>query len=752
MLRVIAGLSLIAVAGVGGYLLLEQRHSRTEPETLIERYCIDCHNANDFAGGLRLDDKRLAGLPADAEAWEHVVRKLRSGMMPPADAPRPARDTLDAMTIEIEQSLDAAAAETGTSLPRTALRRLNRTEYANAIRDLLHLEVDPATLLPLDDSSEGFDNVASALGVSPSLVEAWVSTAMKLSRRALGDRSTPQSQITYSAPQRLAQDRHLEGMPLGTRGGLSVEHEFPLDADYTFRVRTGFRLPRTTRAIFSLDGVLLDVESRQEFTIPVSAGPHRLTAALIDTQRPAGVDDIYDQYTVPGSIGGIEIDGPIRPTGVGDTPSRRRILICTPASGADERPCAARIVATLAERAFRRPQSPETLTAIMEVYDQARADGDFETAIQHALARILVDPRFLYRIESSPATVAPGEVFAIDDYALATRLSFFLWSSIPDDALLARAGSGKLGEPDVLEAEIERMLADPRAAALVENFAAQWLFLRELDSVTPDSPDFDDNLRRAMIEETQHLFAAIVQDDLSVLRLLDADFTYLNDRLAEHYGIEGVHGSYFRRVELPPSVPRRGLLGHASILTLTSVTSRTSPVIRGRWILETLLGSPAPVPPPNVETTLEGDDGIAVATTVRERLEAHRANPTCASCHAIMDPIGFSLEQFDLIGAFRESDNGEPIDTSAALVDGTRIDGPAALREALLGRSEAFVTAMTEKLMTYALGRGLEYTDMPTVRKIVHAARQEDYRFSALLSGIVHSEPFLHQVKGAGEQ
>jgi Protein of unknown function (DUF1592)/Protein of unknown function (DUF1588)/Protein of unknown function (DUF1585)/Protein of unknown function (DUF1587)/Protein of unknown function (DUF1595)/Planctomycete cytochrome C len=739
-------------AAVAGMLLLARHDGGSEsvPEVLDE-YCVVCHNEIDWAGNLRLDDKDPGNVASEAEAWEHVVRKVKTGMMPPAGEPRPARATLDSLVAELETRLDRAG-DRDYRGRRAALRRLNRTEYANAVRDLLHLEVDAATLLPLDDSSEGFDNIATALGVSPTLVEAYVSAAMRISRSALGDPTTTRTQVAYAAPERLPQDRRLAGLPLGTRGGLSIEHWFPLDAAYEFRIRRGFRSPGSARVDVTLDGAPVAAEDPTKFRLPVTAGPHTLTVALVDTRRPMGVHDIYAEYEIGGGIQSIEIDGPFEASGVGGTPSRRRILICEPASAANETPCAEDILSTLATRAFRRPISREDLASLMTFFEAGREEGGFEGGLQHALARVLVDPRFLYRIERDPPEIEAGAQYDVGDFELASRLSFFLWSSIPDDALLATAAGGRLREPDVLESEVRRMLADPKADALIDNFAAQWVFLRELDSVTPDDERFDEALRRAMVEETRNLFAAVIRDDLSVLRLLDADFTFVDERLAEHYEIPGVHGSHFRRIEIPPDSPRRGLLGHASILTLTSVTSRTSPVIRGNWILETLLGSPAPLPPPNVETTLEGDaDGVVTESSVRERLEAHRQNPTCASCHAIMDPIGFALENFDLIGAWRDTDGGRPVDASATLADGTAVSGPADLRAALLGRSEAFATTLTKKLLTYALGRGLEHYDMPTVRAIVRAAEAEDYRFSALVLGVAQSVPFRTQIKGAGD-
>jgi hypothetical protein len=743
--------SILIVSVAAAVWLTLHRNGAAEPDVqaLLDDYCIVCHNAAEAAGNLALDVKNVDAVELDPATWERVVKKLNTGMMPPSGEPRPERTVLETFAATLESRLDLTAASHPNPGTR-ALQRLNRNEYGNAIRDLLDLDVDAAMLLPLDDSSEGFDNIAAALGVSPSLIQAYVSAAMKISRTALGDAGTQRTQVTYSVPAGLVQESHIDGLPLGTRGGMRFEHFFPLDAEYEFSLGMQFRFPLTSRIDVTLDGSPLPVDDPRRFSAPIAAGPHVMTIAIVDARHPAGVDDIHAEYEVRGGIASIEIDGPLDPTGVGDTPSRRRILVCEPDAAStheDEEACALEIVATLANRAFRRALDREDLAPLMTFYAQGRAAGDFETGIQRALSRILVDPRFLYRIEPEPPGTAPGEIYTLDDFALASRLSFFLWSSIPDDTLLKTAASGRLAEPEVLEAEVRRMLADAKSLALIDNFASQWLYLRELESIDPDAEDFDENLRRSFMRETRMLVDHVIRQDRSIVDLLNADYTFADERLARHYGIAGVRGSHFRRVPLAADSPRRGLLGHGSLLTVTSVTSRTSPVIRGAWIVENLLGIPAPVPPPNVETTLEGDDGGAVASSVRERLEAHRANPTCASCHRIMDPIGFALENFDLIGAWRETDAGVPIDATGELVDGTYLDGPAALREALLGRSEAFVTTSTEKLMTYALGRAIEYYDMPTVRAIVRAAAEEDYRFSALVLGIVNSAPFRSKIK-----
>src|SRR5690606_23044958 len=502
-------------------------------------------------------------------------------------------------------------------------------------------------------------------------------------------------QVRYEAPRGLSQDRHIEGLPLGTRGGLVVTHNFPLDATYEIRVASrGFGALSAQRTCplpqvdVMLDGRRIDVRNPAEFTLPVTAGPHTIAVALVDQSRCAGVDELYGDYSVPGGIQHVEIHGPFEPTGPGDTPSRRAIFSCYPDEPSEAVACARRILSRLATKAYRRPVAEDSaeVDTLMAFY--AQGEGGFESGIQHALARILIDPRFLYRIEEEPHDVAPGESYRIDDFALASRLSFFLWSSIPDDALLAAAASGALGEPDVLRAQVLRMLADPRSRALVENFAGQWLMLRELDEALPQDAAFDANLREAFRSETELLLSSVITDDRSIIELLDADYTFVNERLARHYGIDGVKGSYMRRIELGEDDPRRGLLGHGSLLTVTSVANRTSPVIRGQWILENLLGTDVPPPPPGVEADLSDESPVAVAATLRGSLELHRANSVCASCHARIDPFGLALENFDLIGRWRDTDGGQPIDSVVTLPDGTIVTGPNALRRALLERSD----------------------------------------------------------------
>jgi hypothetical protein len=742
---------------------------------LMNQYCVTCHNQRAKTAGLMLDTMDFEHVDKDAATWEKVVRKIKTGMMPPSGARRPDRAALDAFAVELEARLDrAAAAHPNPGTP--ALHRLNRTEYANAIRDLLAIEVDVAGLLPPDDATEGFDNIADALGTSPSLIQGYVSSAMKISRRAVGDRTAIPTQITYPAPGGLAQDRHIEGLPLGTRGGMLVEHTFPMDAEYEFNVGGGFGGGAPGSIIdVTIDGEKVTAPNPRNFRLSIKAGPHAIGAALVDRQRSAGVDEAYSDFRVKsvfaatGGVNSIVITGPFNAASPGDTPSRNRIFVCHPTSPGvggpagpqsnssgsrpvgptlnDEQICARKIMTTLAHRAFRRPAADRELDTLMSFYQHGRKEGDFDNGIQEALARLLVAPSFLYRVEDEPPTLAGGAIYRVSDFELASRLSFFLWSSIPDDELLDVAAKSRLSDPKVREQQIKRMLADPRAAALVNNFAGQWLNLRELAKVETSSKEFDDNLRQSFKRETELLFESIVREDRSILTLLDADYTFVDERLARHYGIPNIHGSYFRRVTLDTASPRRGILGQGAFLTVTSVGTRTSPVTRGRWILENVLGTPAPVPPAGVDTNLDKDADAVKITSLRQRLELHRKVEPCASCHKIMDPIGFALENFDLVGGWRDVDGKTPIDASGQLVDGTSLNGVADLRNALLGRREAFVTSATEKLLTYALGRTVQYYDMPAVRSIVRNAAQDGYRFSSLVRGVVQSAPFLTKMK-----
>jgi cytochrome c551/c552 len=766
---VVAGLQTCLM--VAALLLLAVPAMAQDHQAVVNRYCVTCHNNRLKTGGLALEGLTVAQAGQQPQVWEKVVRKVRTGMMPPANSPRPDRATLDGLAAAVEATIDrAAAAAPNPGAP--GLHRLNRTEYANAVRDLLDLPIDAVSLLPGDDSSEGFDNMASVLSVSPALMQAYVSAAAKISRLAVGDPTISAELTTYQAPRGVSQTGHREGMPLGTRGGLLVTHVFPLDAEYEFRVgRAGagfFGLAAVgvdDDVELTIDGQRVQVLGRTPprggLKLKVAAGPHTVGVAVIRKSNARGVDDLFAELANTAGVNSLGINGPLNPTGPGDTPSRRRIFVCTPAAPTDEIACARKILSSLATRAMRRPVSEKdpSVDMLLGFYESGHKLRGFDAGIQYALARILVDPQFIYRFEKAPtfakATVGkPGAegVYRISDLELASRLSFFLWSSIPDEELLGLAAKGRLSDATVLAQQTRRMLADPRAAALVSNLAGQWLQLRQLDDVSPGTKEFDGNLRYAFKRETELLFETIVREDRSLLDLVNADYTFVDERLARHYGIPNVRGSRFRRIELGES-PRRGLLGQGSFLTVTSVSNRTSPVKRGKWILENLLGAPVPSPPPGVETNLEKTVAHGAApTSLRQRLEQHRANPSCAACHAVMDPIGFSLEPFDLIGKMRDTDEGVPVNAAGTLVDGTRLDGPGSLRRAILDRREAFVATAAEKLLTYALGRRIEHFDMPAVRAIARDAARADHRFSALVTGIVKSTPFQMKRYEGGPQ
>jgi hypothetical protein len=709
-------------------------------QAVLKQYCVTCHNAQAKTASLELDGMDLARLEQHTAAWESVVRKLRTGMMPPASVRRPDRATLDGVAAWLEAGLDRAAVR-NPNPGSPSLHRMNRHEYANAVRDLLDLQVDVTTLLPSDSTVAGFDNVADVLGTSPTLIQAYVSAAMKISRLAVGDLSARPGPVTYSPPAGLSQSAHVEGLPLGTQGGMVVRHNFPLDAEY--QIQAGGRGVDVT-----IDGAPVTAGRGR---IPIPAGPHTIGVATVPGFDTARMDGIFSAPPGRGRGMSLTITGPFQPSGPGDTPSRRRIFVCRPATVDQEAPCARSILQTLARRAYRRhvAEDDPSLQALMRFYDEGRSAAAFDEGIQHALARVLVDPQFVFRMEHVPAALPDGAVHRLSPTELATRLSFFLWSSIPDDALLDLAIAGTLSDPAVLERETRRMLDDPKAQALIDNFASQWMHLRELENAEPESPDFDGNLRRSFAREMQLFFERILREDRSIIDVLDADYTYVDDRLARHYGIPGIRGSHFRRVTLADDDPRRGVLGKGSILLVTSAANRTSPVQRGQWVLENLLGSPAPNPPPGVETNLDEETSAdtGAAKTLRERMDRHRSQPACASCHSIMDPIGFSLERFDLVGKWRDLDEGSPIDATGAMVDGTRLDGPASLRRALLSRPDAFATVAAEKLLTYAMGRVVTPSDMPAVRAIVRNAVGNDYRFSSLVVGVVRSEPFQMRTK-----
>ena len=764
----IAAVALAAIA-VGGVVALRERSSPSHWQ-VVDRYCLGCHNETDVAGGLALDAVDRADVARDAAVWEAVVRKLRTGLMPPKGEPRPERGVLDGVAARLENDLDAAAARAPHPGAKP-LARLNRTEYANAIQDLLAFDARAiAGTLPPDASADGFDNIASALSVSPTLLEGYALAAMQIGRRAVGDRTMGHGETRYAAAGGSAQQRHIEGLPLGTRGGLAVLHNFPLDGEYELTVQAalpaaGWDNP-TGRLVYcngpsvelAFNGAPVELDERRRARLRVPAGPHRISVALVDEQRCAGVKELYaGEVEIGGAVAGLVIGGPYDPSGTGDTPSRREIFVCEPASAAAEAPCAGEILTRLATRAYRRPvpTTSAEVQLLLEFYRLGRQEGgDFESGIQYALSRLLVDPNFLYRFEREPADVAVGGVYALSDLELASRLAFFLWSSIPDDELLAVAAAGELHDPAVLAVQVERLLTDERAQRFVENFAGQWLKLRELDEIPSQDPDLDADLRAAFRRETELLFAEVLRERRSVLELLDADYTYLNERLAAHYGIDGVRDSYLRRVQLPPESPRRGLLGHGSILTATSAPNRTSPVVRGAWIVENVLGAAVPTPPPGVEADLAKEASAAeglTGDTVRERLEMHRANPTCAACHAIMDPLGLALENFDLVGRWREQEDGHAIDATTELTDGTQLAGPADLRRALLSRSDAFVTSLTERLLTYALGRELEHYDQPVVRSVIRQAAADGTTLAALVHAIVASDAFRKRTKAGAE-
>ncbi len=792
------GFLLPGLVGIG-LLLAGGRAAGQEPlagpdagatyRAVLDRYCVTCHNGRLRTAGLELDRADLSNVSGRADLWEKVVLKLRGRDMPPQPRRRPADAVYDGFAAWLETALDEAAAADPRP-GRPALHRLNRTEYANAIRDLLALDVDVTTLLPPNDSTHGFDNIADALGVSPLLLESYVVAARKISRLAVANPAIPPSAETYVGAHDETQDTHREGMPFGTRGGLRVRHHFPVDGEYEIRIRLersqrddvrGLHEPHELELavdgrrvrLFALDGgphmyrqVVYDGETpaltaddHLVLRAPLTAGPHTVTATF--PVKSFGVSEslskpLLRSYPTPNSVAGlpavsrIVVTGPLAAAGRGDTPTRRRIFTCRPAAAA-EAACAEQILAALARRAYRSLATDEDVRELLGFYEAGQARGGFEAGIEAALWRLLASPKFIFRFEFDPPDAPPGSAYRIGDLELASRLSFFLWSSIPDEPLLAAADRGGLRGPGELERQVRRMLADPRAAALADNFAGQWLYLRNLEHIVPEPRrfrNFDNNLRRAFRRETELLFESIVAEDRSVLELLDADYTFVNERLARHYGIPGVRGSHFRRVAVTDE-RRRGLLGHGSILTVTSYANRTSPVLRGKWVLENLLGAPPPPPPADVPDLPE-DDGSGEGLTMRERVAAHRANPVCASCHAKMDPIGFGLENFDAVGAWRQSENGAPIDAAGALPNGEAFEGPAELRAALLARPEAFVRTLTAKLATYALGRGVEHFDAPAIRAILAAAAGSDYAFSSLVLGIVESVPF--QMREAVEE
>lgn len=767
------------------YAALEQ----AQQWDFLNQYCTECHNFDDYSGGLDFTTMFVDEVPQNAATWEMAIRKLNAGMMPPISQEKPPVDQRDAFVAWLESYLDQASS-TNPPSHRIAMHRLNRKEYVNAIRDLVGLDIDPAAILPEDDSSHGFDNIAEALQVSPSFINQYVSAARSIMAEAVGDKTPGVGSMIYTPSQALAvraqgggsQQFHIEGLPLGTRGGLLVEHSFPVDAEYVLNISDlaqalwVYNMEFENHLIVTLDGELIyetniggeedmkaidvtqdpavdAINARlKDIRFTTTAGPHRVGVTFV--RRTFAESDDRLQHFIPGSvqdrilsIRSFEIRGPYNPTGLGSTPSRDRIFSCYPTSTADEQACADSIINDFAARAFRRPVTPEDTAPLFEFYQLGYDIDGFEEGIRRALTRTLASPNFLYRSEITPADQAPGSIYQLGSLELASRLAFFLWSSLPDQELLDLANADKLHDPQILEQQVRRMLANSKSTTLASNFIYQWFDLAKLDEITPDGNIFPyasgaGDLRPDFKTEIELFADSVFREDQSVIRLMDANYSYLNERLALHYGITTVKGNRFRRVELEDST-RWGLMGTGGLLMVSSYPNRTSPVLRGNYILEKIMGTPPPVPPPDVEDLAENEVGQP-PTTVRERLEKHRANPVCNSCHAVSDPLGFALENFDATGRWRDRDRytGTLVDASGVLPSGKSINGPDDLREALLERSAMFVQILTEKLLAYALGRDLEASDMSVVRSIVRNSEQEDYRFSAIVLNIINSQPF----------
>jgi len=750
----------------------------------LDRYCVTCHNQRLVTAGLKLDDADVANPGTGAEIWEKVVRKLRTGMMPPPNMPQPSMDDRVALLSWLETSLDKAAAAKPNPGRTETLRRLNRTEYQNAIRDLLAVDIDAASLLPADESGHGFDNVTVG-DLPPALLDRYISAAQKISALAIGSTQTSLQSDIIRVPPDVTQEGHVEGLPVGTRGGVVFPYTFVQNGEYDLQIYLargysgdvdGLKDPQPHEIKVLLDRTPIGeftvqkpangddslIDKNLKIRVPVTAGPHQVgvtfvknSSSLLETGRQPLQSRFNERRhpRVTPAISQVSVTGPYAPQGADDTPSRHRIFVCRPAfakgsgeagpSTSEETACARRILSALIRRAYRRPISEADLERPMAFYREGKSERDFEAGIGKALTAVLVNPEFLFRVEADPAKTPAGAAYRISDLELASRLSFFLWSSVPDDALLDAAIRGELRRPEVLERHVRRMLADPRSYNLASNFAGQWLRLRNVTSVDPNVrlyPDFDDNLRQAFRTETELFVDSVVREDRSVLDLLRADYTFLNERLAKHYGIPNVYGSRFRRVELGPDSRRGGLLRQGSVLAVTSYATRTSPVIRGVWVLSNIVGAPPPPPLPNVPAL---DGNVPANLPVRERMAAHRASPVCASCHRTIDPVGFALENFDAVGRWRdnEGDSG-PIDVSGTLPGTGDIKGVSGLEDALLQRPDLFATTLTEKLLTFALGRGVEYYDAPAVRKILREAQPGGYRFSSLILGIVNSAPF----------
>jgi hypothetical protein len=750
---------------------------------VVSRMCLDCHNEAEQVADLNLERLPLDSVATHAETWEKVIRKLRAGLMPPADGgPTLDRETRLELVSWLENEIDRNAEP---HLPPPGLHRLNRTEYTNAVRDLLGLKIDATTFLPADDSSHGFDNMAGTLTTSPALMEAYLSAAGKISRLALGTETAPTLAV-FDAPHDTSQNGYIEGLPFGTRGGMLIEHEFPADGNYVFTVKgmTGYftavlgnvpgeqlevTVDGTRVYLYDWDKQIKTEEGNGGRTpeIPIKAGFHKIGVTFIATSdlpdtglnksfvRTMNSPGAISGYTFYPHVGQVFIEGPFDGAVAASTPSRDKIFECYPKESNQEDECARTIASTLAGKAFRRPATAADLDTLMAFFEAGREDGgSFDYGIEAVVQRILADPEFIYRSEVEPADVAPGQPYRISDLELASRLSFFLWSSIPDTELVELASQGRLHDTKVLEQQVARMIADPRAEAFIENFTGQWLNVRGMKASEPVVdlfPDFDSTLRDSFRREIELFFGSVIQEDRSVLELLTADYTFVNERLAKHYGIPDIYGPQFRRVALPAELDmRRGLLGKGALLTITSDAARTSPVKRGKWFLETFLDISPPDPPPGVETDLKATPGEA-PKTLRARLEAHRANPSCASCHKLFEPLGLAMENFDGVGAWRTLDAGQPIDLNGVTNDGVPLTGLASLRDFARQNGDVFAQAVTERLLTYAIGRGLEYDDMPVVRAIAHRAADDDYKFSSLLMGVVESPAFTMNVKSAAE-
>jgi hypothetical protein len=754
------------VAGCGG-------NPAERQAAVIADNCVDCHNGIDLTAGLNLESVSLDDIHAHAELWEDILAKVESGLMPPGDRPSLEREVRDQFVAYVENEIDSNAE---LHLPPPGLHRLNRTEYSNAIRDLLALNVDATTFLPPDDSSHGFDNMAGTLTTSPALMEGYLSAAGRISRLAMGTETAPTLAV-FDVPHDTSQNHHIEGLPFGTRGGMLIEHEFPADGDYVFTVKgmTGY----FTRVLGNVSGEKLEVtidgervylydwdseignqegEGGRTPAIPIKAGFHRVGVTFIATSdlpdtglnrsfvRTMNSPGSISGYTFYPHVGQVFIEGPFNGLPATETQSRGKILECYPATASEEDACARQIISTLTRRAFRRPTTESDIELMIGFFESGRDEGGtFDYGIEAVVQRLLADPEFIYRSEIEPDDARPGEPYRIGDLELASRLSFFLWSSIPDDELIRLGAEGRLSDPEILEAQVERMIADPRSDEFVENFTGQWLNVREIAASEPVVdlfPDFDSTLRDAYRREIELFFGSIIQGDRSILDLLTADYTFVNERLAQHYGIPDIYGSQFRRVELGPELDvRRGLLGKGALLTITSQGERTSPVKRGKWYLETFFGVSPPEPPPGVETDLTPREG-AGPQTLRARMEEHTTNPNCASCHNLFEPMGFAMENFDAVGGWRTTESGLPIDSTAVTNDGVPLSGIPSLREYTQDHGDQFARVVTEKLLTYAIGRGIEYEDMPLVRAITRNAAEDDYRFSSLLMGVIQSPAF----------